>query len=179
MKTILIGTIAFLAWSSSSTYLYVCQIKGLCPDTPTQISSKVNITPEAKPEIENVETEIEKAKVTKLESPGSFVLNHEFNREEFISQKDFEPYIDLLTSYVGQNPNAKISIIGNSDNIGLEKYNYDLGLRRANFMKGFIVKLGLPSDLIIVDSKGESSPVANNALKSGRAENRRTEIEIN
>ncbi|MCK5368250.1 MAG: OmpA family protein, partial [Cyclobacteriaceae bacterium] len=60
-----------------------------------------------------------------------------------------------------------------------ETSNYELGLRRAAYAKKYIVEYGIPESSITVASKGESSPIAKNTTKSGRAENRRTEIEIN
>ncbi|NYT81640.1 OmpA family protein [Alcaligenaceae bacterium] len=67
---------------------------------------------------------------------------------------------------------------GHTDSIGTEQYNMGLSQRRANAVKDYLVGKGIPSDRIYVEGKGESAPVASNATREGRAQNRRVEIEI-
>ena len=179
MKIILIGSFVFVVWSSLSTYLYVCQIKGLCPDETEQISSTVSITPEPEPVAEVPEPESEITSEVQLESPGSFVVYHDYNHDDFITDGKFNNYLDKLVAYLEQNQTSKVSVVGYADNIASETSNYELGLRRAAYAKKYIVEYGIPESSITVASKGESSPIAKNTTKSGRAENRRTEIEIN
>ncbi|PLC49240.1 hypothetical protein CR159_14605 [Pollutimonas subterranea] len=67
---------------------------------------------------------------------------------------------------------------GHTDSIGTEKYNQGLSERRANTVKNYLVTKGIPADRIYAEGKGESSPVADNKTREGRAQNRRVEIEI-
>ncbi|HEY9572538.1 MAG TPA: OmpA family protein [Pusillimonas sp.] len=67
---------------------------------------------------------------------------------------------------------------GHTDSIGTEKYNLGLSQRRANAVKTYLVSKGMAADRIYVEGKGESSPVASNKTREGRAQNRRVEIEI-
>ncbi|WP_442592450.1 outer membrane protein OmpA [Parapusillimonas sp. JC17] len=67
---------------------------------------------------------------------------------------------------------------GHTDSIGTEQYNMGLSQRRANSVKDYLVGKGIPADRIYVEGKGESAPVASNATREGRAQNRRVEIEI-
>ncbi|MFW7343557.1 OmpA family protein [Pollutimonas sp. H1-120] len=67
---------------------------------------------------------------------------------------------------------------GHTDSIGTEQYNQGLSQRRANSVKTYLVNKGIPADRIYVEGKGESSPVASNKTREGRAQNRRVEIEI-
>ncbi|MGB3288023.1 MAG: OmpA family protein [Burkholderiaceae bacterium] len=67
---------------------------------------------------------------------------------------------------------------GHTDSIGTEKYNLGLSQRRANAVKAYLVSKGISADRIYVEGKGESSPVASNKTREGRAQNRRVEIEI-
>ena len=67
---------------------------------------------------------------------------------------------------------------GHTDSIGSEAYNQGLSERRANSVKEYLVGKGIAADRIYTEGKGELSPVASNATREGRAQNRRVEIEI-
>jgi OOP family OmpA-OmpF porin len=67
---------------------------------------------------------------------------------------------------------------GHTDSIGTEQYNQGLSERRANTVKNYLISKGIPADRIYAEGKGETSPVASNKTREGRAQNRRVEIEI-
>ncbi|HEY9281551.1 MAG TPA: OmpA family protein [Eoetvoesiella sp.] len=67
---------------------------------------------------------------------------------------------------------------GHTDSIGTEAYNQKLSERRANSVKAYLVTKGIDPNRIYVEGKGETSPVASNKTREGRAQNRRVEIEI-
>lgn len=67
---------------------------------------------------------------------------------------------------------------GHTDSTGPDAYNQKLSERRANSVKEYLVSRGVPADRIYTEGKGESEPVATNATREGRAQNRRVEIEI-
>ncbi|MDS1141971.1 OmpA family protein [Pusillimonas sp. SM2304] len=67
---------------------------------------------------------------------------------------------------------------GHTDSIGTEEYNQGLSQRRANSVKEYLVGKGIAADRIYAEGKGETSPVASNSTREGRAQNRRVEIEI-
>ena len=68
--------------------------------------------------------------------------------------------------------------VGHTDSIGTEEYNQGLSERRANTVKNYLISKGIPADRIYAEGKGETSPVADNSTREGRAQNRRVEIEI-
>ncbi len=178
MKTILVGSIAFVIWSSVSTYIYVCQIKGLCPDEVEQVTSSVEVTPEPELVAEVPAPEPEKPADTKLASPGSFILHHSYNHDDYIIDGNFDDFTIKLGAFLEQNPTSKVSVIGFADNIGPEEFNHELGLRRAAIVKNHLVSQGIPASSIVVDSDGASSPITENSTRAGRAKNRRTEIKL-
>jgi len=171
MKSILIGSIAFIIWSSISTYYYVCNVKDLPYEQQNQFAEST--IPETEPEIEE-EPEPE----TVILSPGSFTIYHLYNHLDFTEENDFSSYLDQLKKYMHEYPTSVISITGYADNIGSEQYNYTLGMGRANFIRNHLIDQGIPKSIIEISSDGETSPVASNASNSGRAENRRSEITI-
>ncbi|HHU93595.1 MAG TPA: OmpA family protein [Alcaligenaceae bacterium] len=67
---------------------------------------------------------------------------------------------------------------GHTDSTGPDAYNQKLSERRANSVKEYLLSRGVPADRIYTEGKGESEPVATNATREGRAQNRRVEIEI-
>ena len=72
-----------------------------------------------------------------------------------------------------------IDIVGHTDSSGPEDYNQQLSLRRAEAMKAFLVSQGgIDAAIIDVMGKGESMPVADNATREGRAQNRRVEVNV-
>ena len=71
-----------------------------------------------------------------------------------------------------------IDVYGHTDSIGSQKYNYKLSYRRANCVAEYLIAQGCNSHRFSIQGFGETRPVASNASKSGRSQNRRLEIEI-
>ncbi|MCF8044701.1 MAG: OmpA family protein [Desulfarculaceae bacterium] len=78
---------------------------------------------------------------------------------------------------LGKNPGLSIILKGHTDSRGAAAYNMDLSLRRARSVQSYLVEKGISPDRIDVKGLGEADPVADNDTKSGRAKNRRVEIE--
>lgn len=72
----------------------------------------------------------------------------------------------------------KIVVTGHTDSIGSDDYNQTLSGKRANAVKGHLTSQGLDGKKIETRDMGESKPVAPNNTAAGRAQNRRTEIEV-
>lgn len=71
-----------------------------------------------------------------------------------------------------------ITVVGHTDSQGSDAYNQGLSERRAMSVKNYLVKQGIDGSTVSTVGKGESSPVASNATKEGRQQNRRVEIGI-
>jgi OOP family OmpA-OmpF porin len=68
--------------------------------------------------------------------------------------------------------------VGHTDSTGPASYNQRLSVRRAEAVKAYMVSKGVDADRIFTEGKGEDSPVADNSNRSGRAKNRRVEVEV-
>lgn len=68
------------------------------------------------------------------------------------------------------------SIEGFSDNLGAEDANINLSRQRAEAVAAALKAGGMPGSKLQVKAWGSSKPLAPNAGKSGRAQNRRVEI---
>ena len=71
-----------------------------------------------------------------------------------------------------------INVIGHTDSDGSEEYNQALSVRRAQSVRDYMVSEGVDASIIDVTGEGESNPIASNATKEGRAQNRRVDIHV-
>lgn len=71
-----------------------------------------------------------------------------------------------------------IDVYGHTDSIGSHGYNFKLSKRRATCVAEYIVAQGCNAQRFSIRGFGETKPIAPNTDKSGRAQNRRVEIEI-
>ena len=103
-------------------------------------------------------------------------LNFDFDKSNVKPQ-----YYDLLKNikeFVEQN-NYELTIVGHTDSIGSNQYNFGLSRRRAESVKAKLLEFGLSEDRIVgIEAMGEEQPIATNATKEGRAQNRRVEFKL-
>jgi peptidoglycan-associated lipoprotein len=68
--------------------------------------------------------------------------------------------LDEQARWLGARPDVPMVITGYTDLVGSERYNYGLGLRRAESARNYLVSKGVPAArLIAVESRGEQDPV--------------------
>jgi outer membrane protein OmpA-like peptidoglycan-associated protein len=77
-----------------------------------------------------------------------------------------------------ENPQLQAQLVGHADAIGSDQYNMGLSRRRAEAVRNAMVRMGIATNRITVDARGEREPVASNDTKQGRAQNRRVEITL-
>lgn len=85
---------------------------------------------------------------------------------------------DLPGSTKPASASSRVFVVaGYTDSIGSGQYNYQLGLRRAESVAGYLVtREGVDPTQIHVVSYGATKPIANNRTPRGRQSNRRVEI---
>jgi len=59
-----------------------------------------------------------------------------------------------------QHPELKVVIVGHCDPRGTVEYNLALGQRRADAVKSYLVKVGVPEEQLTTRSAGESQPIS-------------------
>ncbi len=76
-------------------------------------------------------------------------------------------------AWLKEHPGVKFVVEGNCDDRGSEEYNLALGDRRANAVKEFLVKQGVPQTSIMTVSYGEERPVCREVSEKCFQQNRR------
>ncbi len=101
-------------------------------------------------------------------------VNFEFNKATLT--RDSEIMLWRAYNAMLANPDVRVVITGHTDNVGGQKFNQDLSLKRAQTVKNWLVKKGIKSNRMRTAGRGENEPVASNETEAGRAENRRMEF---
>jgi len=86
--------------------------------------------------------------------------------------------LDDLVSKVKNISLEVVIAVGHTDAVGTDAYNQKLSVARSEAVKAYLVSKGIDKNRIYTEGKGETSPVADNKTKEGRAKNRRVEIEV-
>ena len=155
-------------------FLLVFSLPALAALTTTQIrenSIRINAL-----ELKNVD-------ILNSEAPKemTIVLDERSLNFDFDKSNVKPEYYDLLNNikeFVEQN-NYEITIVGHTDSIGSNQYNFGLSRRRAEAVKAKLLEFGLAEDRIVgIEAMGEEQPIATNATKEGRAQNRRVEFKL-
>lgn len=86
--------------------------------------------------------------------------------------------LDELVDYLKRKKTLKIVVAGHTDNVGSSDGNLKLSKDRALAVKAYLVKKGISAGRLRTEGFGMNQPIADNSTPTGRAENRRTEIQI-
>jgi outer membrane protein OmpA-like peptidoglycan-associated protein len=84
--------------------------------------------------------------------------------------------LDVVAHALKDNPNRAVTISGYTDNQGRSETNRALSQKRADAVKAYLEKQGIPASRLVSEGRGDASPVASNDTDEGRADNRRVEI---
>lgn len=70
----------------------------------------------------------------------------------------------------------KTGVYGHTDNSGSDVTNIPLSEKRANAVKAYLLKKGLPVSRVEAKGYGSAKPIADNNTEAGKSKNRRVEI---
>jgi outer membrane protein OmpA-like peptidoglycan-associated protein len=112
----------------------------------------------------------------------NIILNMPSNITFATDQSDIRPnFYEALNSValvLKEFDRTQVDVNGHTDSDGSNEYNEELSSRRANAVAQYLVSQQLNPQRFSVQGLGESQPVASNASTSGKAQNRRVEIQI-
>jgi peptidoglycan-associated lipoprotein len=83
-----------------------------------------------------------------------------------------------LADYLKKHPQIYVVVQGHTDERASASYNMALGMRRANYVRSFLIKQGVNLDRIYTVSKGKEHPLALGHTPEDWKMNRRSEFRI-
>jgi outer membrane protein OmpA-like peptidoglycan-associated protein len=95
-----------------------------------------------------------------------------------LSDDEKSKLMDFINKLKSDNKNVYLEIQGYTDSTGTADYNMQLGEERAEAVRLFLNENGVALNRMNTISYGETSPVADNRTKAGRAQNRRVQIVV-
>ncbi len=161
-----IFSIILFLWIVGCSYIYVCVIRKDCNST----SEKDKLPVAA----ENIQIETPAAEAIPKPLVFHFMIS---STECQLAEADLNK-IAAIEKYLSHNPEKTLMVKGHSDNTGNDLINKDVSYERAMFMKLKLIEGGVDPDIIEVEAKSSSEPVADNSTATGRLMNRRAETII-
>ncbi|MCP4348449.1 MAG: peptidoglycan-associated lipoprotein Pal [Desulfobacterales bacterium] len=84
--------------------------------------------------------------------------------------------LDRKAEWMRNHPNVSVVIEGHCDDRGTNEYNLALGEKRADTVKTYLMRIGIPGGRLTTVSYGEERPSVYGQDESSRAKNRRAEF---
>lgn len=131
------------------------------------------------PEVVKVESEqrqIAQAGPQGAGEPLMVVARVHFDFNKYSIKKEYIPVLNEVVKVLRENPDVRVRIEGFTDDIGSKAYNDRLALRRAQEVKKYLVRAGIPEERIEVAGFGKERYIADNRTPIGRFTNRRAEF---
>jgi OOP family OmpA-OmpF porin len=101
-----------------------------------------------------------------------------FKRKSAVLLAAGKPILDTVAAYLKRNSDVEVTIDGHTDNVGTEKFNNSLSVKRAEATKKYLVSKGIAANRLVTAGFGFTQPIADNKTAEGRQKNRRIEIRI-
>jgi len=164
-----------------------CATKGFVNKQVGAVNTRVDSTDAKVAEVDRTSQEalkraIDAGKLAEGKFLYSVVLSDDsvkfpLNRAE-LSPEAEQRLADFAGKLKGDNKNVYLEIQGFTDATGDTKYNETLASERAETVRKFLSKQGVPLNRMATISYGEDDPVAPNDTPDGRAQNRRVVIQV-
>ncbi len=106
---------------------------------------------------------------------GNVMARVYFDFDKFNLTDESKYILGAVANVVKQNP-SELILEGHTDNTGSKDYNFALGLKRSEATQNYLLSHGVDSNNLLMVSKGEGQPIADNKTSIGREKNRRVDI---
>ena len=101
-------------------------------------------------------------------------INFGFNKYS-IGAKE-QDVLDNAVATLKEWGDGMVLVAGYTDSVGSKSYNLRLSKLRADAVKNYLVKHGIPAARLETKGFGEADPIASNKTAAGRYQNRRVEL---
>ncbi len=99
-----------------------------------------------------------------------------FDFDKFNVKSQYYPILNKVADYMRANPEARIVLMGHTDNVGPREYNIQLSHKRASAVRQYLVTTeGIDPGRITLNGFGYDDPISDNNTAAGRAKNRRVQ----
>ena len=179
--------LAVTALIASGLSLSACATKGFVKEQVGVVNTRVDSTDAKVAEVDRTSQEALKratdaGKLAEGKFLYSVVLSDDsvkfpLNKHE-LSPEAEQRLADFANKLKEDNKNVYLEVQGFTDATGDKTYNDELGNARAEAVRKFLAKQGVPLNRIATISYGEEDPVAPNDTPDGRAQNRRVVIQV-
>jgi outer membrane protein OmpA-like peptidoglycan-associated protein len=137
---------------------------------------------EREQELDNMQEALSKLVETRRTPQGMLlILPDSTFRFAFDSAELTQKNRELLSRIAGILLVSKgygLAVYGYTDDVGSAEYNQALSERRAKAVDEYLVKSGVPAEIVSTKGYGETSPIIKANTSEARAKNRRVEIAI-
>lgn len=112
--------------------------------------------------------------VAKFSSLGNIL----FAFDSYALTREAKIQLDSAFLFFKEAPNVKLLLSGYTDDSGPDKYNLKLSKNRANSVRTYLIKRGVPRKSLVMYYHGEKFPSVENSTREGRKLNRRVELKL-
>lgn len=109
-----------------------------------------------------------------LNMPGNITFDS--NSHEL--KNKFHDTLDSIVLVLGEYKSTMVTVTGHTDSTGSKALNQQLSQRRALSVANYLGHKGVAQQRLAASGYGEAFPIAGNDSSTGRAQNRRVEIEL-
>ena len=114
-----------------------------------------------------------------LTNVEEITLAVKFDTNKAIVKPEYVNEIRRVATFMNQYENTQVVVVGHTDSRGSASYNQALSQRRAAAVAAVLIREhGISASRVASRGAGESSPIASNDTKEGRAQNRRVVGEV-
>jgi outer membrane protein OmpA-like peptidoglycan-associated protein len=97
----------------------------------------------------------------------------EFDTDSTIIEDDYQEKMQAVADYMMKYDDAKMNIVGHTDNVGTEKHNLELSQKRAQSVGNYLVEqFDIDPQRLNVYGTGFTDPIFDNDTPEGRRQNR-------
>jgi len=137
--------------------------------------AEVEVEPEPEPEPAPAPEPVEKEPIVTTATLGGEAL-FASNSDE-LNPASQQALAELVAELGNYQEITSMEVTGHSDSAGEDGYNLQLSERRAAAVKNFL-QAAFPDANVTSSGMGETSPIATNSTREGRALNRRVEVQV-